>query len=223
MEIRQEQVRIPVSETLGNVSGVYTIPSEMKALFTLAHGAGTDYNHHFLITLSDQLASAGIGTLRFNFPYTEKGRKMPDRFPTAASTILAVIAQVKHYYNDVPLFCSGKSFGGRMSSQTLAKNPEMMQSVNGIVFFGFPLHPANTPSVERAEHLAELTLPILFLQGTKDTLAYMDLIRQVQHGLPHSVLIEIENADHSFQIGKKSATDALVTHTSQWVDTLLKR
>ena len=157
-----------------------------------------------------------VATLRYNFLYTEKGKKMPDRFPAASAVIRAVITFSRSQLPHVPLFCGGKSFGGRMTSMTLSEHEE--SGVRGIVFFGFPLHPAGSPSVERADHLTKLSLPLLFLQGTKDALATPELLRPIISRLSTATMIEFEGADHSFKGGKLASVHALASSASTWIN-----
>lgn len=209
------QLKIRVSEKIGTVSAELTLPRQPLALFTLAHGAGSNMNHSFLEDLSLKLAEQKIGTIRFNFPYTEKKKKMPDKPPVATETVKAVMETMHAQYPAIPLFLSGKSFGGRMSSQLLALHcPEY---VKGIVFYGFPLHPPGNPSVERASHLRDIPIPMLFLQGTKDDLAHMNLMEEVCATLTRSSLVKIEGANHSFKAGKRLLINELVEETVTWV------
>jgi predicted alpha/beta-hydrolase family hydrolase len=181
---------------------------------TLAHGAGAGMDHPFMTTLAASLATEGIGTLRFNFPFTEKGKKRPDTPAVAHATIAAALTHVHTTYGALPLFAAGKSFGGRMTSQYLAEHrrPE----VSGIVFYGFPLHPAGKPAVERAGHLKQITVRMLFLQGTKDDLATWALIESVCEALPKATLVRIEGADHAFKAGKQDVMAMLVKATEKW-------
>lgn len=215
-EFTVSRYQVDVSTLTTSITAESYIPSAMRALLTLAHGAGANLDHAFLKKLASMLAEAGVGVIRYNFIYTEQGKRMPDRFPVASEVIKAIVADAKVRFPDVPLFLGGKSFGGRMSSMTVAEYPDL--NVRGLVFFGFPLHPAGTPSVDRAVHLSQVHIPMLFLQGTKDTLAYKDLIEEVTSKLPSSALIFLEGYDHSFNRGKQSGLDELVAHTLQWLD-----
>jgi predicted alpha/beta-hydrolase family hydrolase len=184
---------------------------------TLAHGAGADMNHVFMTTLATGLAEAGIGTLRFNFPFTEQKKMRPDSPAVAHQAIEAAIDKALALYPSLPVFVSGKSFGGRMSSQYLAINQR--KDVKGLIFYGFPLHPAGKPSTDRAEHLKDVKVPMLFLQGTKDTLATWDLIEAVCKPLKKATLVKLEGADHSFKAGKKVDTmPLLIEATRNWVE-----
>jgi uncharacterized protein len=214
-------LKLKVSATIGSVSAKYMVPDKPKCIFTLAHGAGTGMDHSFMEALSESLSVAGIATLRFNFPFAENKKGRPDTPAVAHQTIAAAIDKARELAPRLPLFASGKSFGGRMSSQYLAAHPE--SDVNGIVFYGFPLHPSGKPSIERADHLKELKIPMLFLQGTKDTLATPELIESVCRSLPKATLVQLEGADHSFKAGKKDILSLLVSETAIWVDKKLKR
>ena len=210
-----QSFKIDVLPAIGAVSAKYTTPDKPVCIFTLAHGAGAGMDHSFMETLAEALSNAGIATLRFNFPFAEGKKGRPDTPAVAHATIAAAIKKAREINPTLPLFASGKSFGGRMSSQYLAANPE--SDVKGIVFYGFPLHPSGKPSTERAEHLKALKIPMLFLQGTKDTLATWDLIESVCGALKKATLVKLEGADHSFKAGKKDIMSLLVSETAKWV------
>src|SRR5215813_3070873 len=142
---------LEISSSIGNVSGEFIIPEKCECMMTLAHGAGAGMKHSFMVALAKSLAEQNIGTLRFNFPFTEGKKGRPDPPPVAHKTVEAAIASAQKLFPKLPLFVSGKSFGGRMTSQYLAAHPT--DAVKGIIFYGFPLHPVGKPSVERAEHL----------------------------------------------------------------------
>lgn len=211
-------ITIPVSESIGAVSGIILEPDRIKAMLVLAHGAGAGMSHHFMELLAIKLAERSIGSLRFNFPFTENGKKRPDPPPIAEKTIAAVLGTAKEMYSQVPIFAAGKSFGGRMSSHYLSKTCPPF--VRGIVFYGFPLHAAGAPSVARAEHLSAVKIPMLFLQGTRDALAELSLIKQVCNKLPSAILVTFEGADHSFKIGKREIISDLVEATETWMNSL---
>lgn len=163
-----------VSHSIGSVSAEYIAPDKSNCIITLAHGAGAGMNHSFMTTLPTSLAEAGIATLRFNFPFAENTKYRPDVPAVAHKTVEAAINNARETFPSIPLFAAGKSFGGRMSSQYLSAHPNT--AVKGIIFYGFPLHPAGKPSTERAEHLKDVKLPMLFLQGTRDELAIFSLM-----------------------------------------------
>lgn len=177
-------------------------------------------DHSFMETLANALSAAGIATLRFNFPFAEGKKGRPDTPAVAHATIEAAIAKARELAPKLPLFAAGKSFGGRMSSQYLAAHPE--SAVSGIVFYGFPLHPSGKPSTERADHLKALKIPMLFLQGSKDTLATWELIETVCASLKKATLVKLEGADHSFKAGKKDVMSLLVDETNKWIEKKLK-
>jgi len=208
--------KLKVSSSIGTVSAKYLVPDKPTCIFTLAHGAGAGMDHSFMETLADALSKVGIATLRFNFPFAEHKKGRPDSPAIAHMTIEAAIKKAHELNPKLPLFVSGKSFGGRMSSQYLAGHPDC--NVNGIIFYGFPLHPSGKPSTERADHLKALKIPMLFLQSTKDTLATWALIESVCESLRKATLIKFEGADHSFKAGKNDVMSLLVKETKKWVE-----
>lgn len=215
-----QSFKLEVSPSIGVVSAKYVAPDKPKCIFTLAHGAGAGMDHSFMETLADSLSKVGIATLRFNFPFAEHKKGRPDSPAVAHMTIEAAITKARELNPKLPLFASGKSFGGRMSSQYLSTHPD--SSVNGIVFYGFPLHPSGKPSTERADHLKALKIPMLFLQGTKDTLATLELIKTVCKSLRKATLVKLEGADHSFKAGKNDTMSLLINETKKWVEKMLK-
>src|SRR5882757_8253024 len=206
---------IQVSPSIGTVSAECIVPETSKCVMTLAHGAGAGMNHSFMVTLATALAEVGIATLRFNFPFTEHKKGRPDTPAVAHQTIAAAITKAHELAPTLPLFAAGKSFGGRMTSQYLAINPR--PEVKGVIFYGFPLHPAGKPSTERAEHLKDVKAPMLFLQGTKDDLASWNLIESVCSSLPKARLVKIEGANHMFKAGKQDTMPLLVNATLDWI------
>jgi predicted alpha/beta-hydrolase family hydrolase len=184
--------------------------------------------HPFLQTLSDELNAVGIATFRYQFPYMEQRRGAPDRPPLLAATVAAAIEAAKKTAAGLPLLAGGKSMGGRMTSQAAAQG--LLDDVRGLVFFGFPLHPPGNPGTKRADHLAKVTQPMLFLQGTRDTFADLKLLRPVSAKLgSRAILHVIDSADHSFHVLKSSGTTdaAVLGHlartTASWADRLLSR
>lgn len=204
-----------VSSEIGNVSGRYISPDKPKCVITFAHGAGAGMDHIFMETMAQKLAEEGIATLRFNFPFTENKKGRPDTPAVAHRTVEAAIKKAQELFPELPVFAAGKSFGGRMSSQYLAANPDA--AVSGIIFFGFPLHQAGNPSTERADHLKQIKVPMLFLQGTKDALATWELIEKVCKPLKKAKLVKIEGADHSFKAGKRDTPTELTAAVKEWV------
>jgi uncharacterized protein len=160
-----QRISIAVDETV-RVSGLLQNPDATRACFVLAHGAGAGMEHPFMAAVADELAVRGVATLRYQFPYMERQIKRPDPPQVAQATVRAVVARALDLLPDVPLIAGGKSFGGRMTSQAQAKVP--LPGVGGLVFLGFPLHPAGRPSQDRAQHLFQVQIPMLFLQGTRD-------------------------------------------------------
>jgi uncharacterized protein len=213
-----ETIKISVSDKQ-TVSGELIVPDEAKAVLVLGHGAGADMRHIFMERLSKELAVQHIATLRYNFPYMEQGKKRPDFPPVAHATVKAALIKAKTLLPQLPVLAGGKSFGGRMTSQYVAReHPEFLK---GIVFYGFPLHPAGSPSVERADHLQEVTIPMLFLQGTNDKLAEVKLIEGICAGLTKTKLMFYEKADHSFKSGKQDLIPDLALQTSMWFNKVL--
>lgn len=209
----------------GEVSALLVRPPSARWLLVLGHGAGAGMAHPFLEKLAAELANAGIATLRYQFPYMEEQRRVPDRPALLLSTVAAVVRFAAETAPELPVLAGGKSMGGRMTSQAAAEN--LLGAVKGIVFFGFPLHPPNRPGTKRAEHLAKVGVPMLFLQGTRDTLADLMLLRPICAKLgSRATLHIIPEADHSFHVLKKSGkTDAeamteLAQTTTAWANKL---
>jgi predicted alpha/beta-hydrolase family hydrolase len=215
LRMNERSLNWKVSDTIGTVSGILTEPQNPWACMTLAHGAGAGMQHVFMKQLADALAAQGVTVLRFNFPYMENKKGRPDVPAVAHATVASALDILRAHRSGTPVFLSGKSFGGRMTSQYVAaKNPE---GVRGLVFFGFPLYPAGKPSVDRADHLKNISLPMLFLQGTRDTLAELTLITPVCDALPTAKLITIDRADHGFKAGKENNIALLANETVAWM------
>lgn len=213
--MKARSLKIQVSSSIGKVSAEYIAPPGAKCILALAHGAGAGMDHPFMVALANSLAETGIATLRFNFPFAENKKRRPDTPAVAQQAIEAAIAKAQQLSPELPVLVAGKSFGGRMSSQYLSTHPESL--VKGIIFYGFPLHAAGKPSTDRAAHLKNVKVPMLFLQGTRDALARLDLIESVCSSLPNATLIKIEGADHSFKAGKINTTEILSQATHHWV------
>ncbi len=197
-----KNISFPASKSSGNVSGIVIVPENAVIFLVLAHGAGADMNHKFMETIADYLADNGIATLRYNFPYTENKKRRPDFAHLLMETIRSAVKTAREYSGDLPLFAGGKSMGGRMTSMAASKEA---LDINGIVFFGFPLHAPGKPSVERSEHLFNVKVPMLFLQGTRDKLAEPELLKPVIKKLGQRASIHIvEGGDHSFHMLKSS-------------------
>jgi predicted alpha/beta-hydrolase family hydrolase len=201
------------------ISAETYVTNNASAMLVLAHGAGAGMNHAFMKSICQELANLNIATLRYNFLYMEQNKKRPD-FPAVAHQAVAAAIQKAHELNPkLPLFVGGKSFGGRMTSQYLSKHPS--DFVKGIVFVGFPLHPAGKPSIERADHLKNIKNPMLFLQGTRDSLAEWNLISTVTESLPTATLKKLDGADHSFKAGKQNLIPALAKDMASWMQSFV--
>ena len=202
MSARPAPLRIALAEG-ASISGLLDAPPGAQACYVFAHGAGAGMHHAFMATIASGLAERRVATLRFQFPYMEQGSKRPDPPKVAHAAIRSAVQEAAKRLPGVPLFAGGKSYGGRMTSQAQAAEP--LAHVQGIVFVGFPLHPAGKPSIERADHLAQVQLPMLFLQGTRDTLADLDLIRETIAKLGSRATLHIvEGGDHSFHVLARS-------------------
>ena len=225
-----EQLRFAV-EGAGEVSALRARQKNARWLLVLAHGAGAGMTHPFMENLSDELSAVGVATFRYQFPYMEQRRHVPDSPAVLTATVAAAVRAARKAAPDLPLLAGGKSMGGRMTSQAAVQHPPdvapdtALDQVRGLVFFGFPLHPPNRPATKRADHLARVTIPMLFLQGTRDTFADLKLLRPICAKLgPPATLHIIESADHSFHVLKSSKrTDADVLHelaetTAAWAD-----
>ncbi len=186
----------------GSVSALLHRPQAARAVYVLAHGAGAGMTHRFMEDAAAGLADRAIATLRYQFPYMEKGSKRPDAPAVAHDAVRAAVAEALRRCAGIPLVAGGKSFGGRMTSQAQAVKP--IPGVRGLVFLGFPLHPAGKPSTERAVHLRQIRIPMLFVQGTHDKLAEPALIGPVVASLTSALRHDVENADHSFHVPARS-------------------
>jgi uncharacterized protein len=197
----QQQLKIQAGSSA--VSALLIVPEHARACFVFAHGAGAGMTHTFMEEAASGLAARRIATLRYQFPYMEKGSKRPDPPAVAHSAVRAAVAEAAKACPGLLLIAGGKSFGARMTSQAQAKTP--LTGVCGLAFFGFPLHPAGKPSQERADHLADVHIPILFLQGNKDKLAELDLLTPVVDRLGGLATLHlVEGADHSFHVPARS-------------------
>ncbi|HEX2385397.1 MAG TPA: alpha/beta family hydrolase [Candidatus Binatia bacterium] len=220
-----KKVKFPVNEKAGEVSALLVRPEKARALYIFAHGAGAGMTHRFMDAAAEKLAARGVATLRYQFPYTEKGSKRPDSEATLTATVRAAIAAAEKHAGDLPRFAGGKSMGGRMTSLAAAKEP--LAGVRGLIFFGFPLHAAGKPSDTRAEHLRSVGLPMLFLQGTRDALADLKLLRPLAQRLKRAELFVVEGGDHSFHMLKSSGRsddevlDEIAAKAAAWIDALL--
>ncbi len=198
--VRPKTVKIAVGS--GQVSGLLLTPQSPRAGYVFAHGAGAGMAHAFMEAVAQELAERGIATLRYQFPYMEQGGKRPDPPKVAHAAVRAAVARARELLPGITLVAGGKSFGGRMTSQAEAVEPT---GVKGLAFFGFPLHPAGAPSDERAAHLSDVLVPMLFLQGTRDALADVTLLKPVVKSLgKRATLYLVADADHSFHVPAKS-------------------
>jgi predicted alpha/beta-hydrolase family hydrolase len=220
-----EQLRFGVGN-VGEVSALLWRPPKARRLLVLAHGAGAGMSHSFMEQLAGELASLGVATFRYQFPYMEQRRRVPDAPAVLTATVVAAVRAAAEAAPGLPLLGGGKSMGGRMTSEAAAQHP--LDGMRGMVFFGFPLHPPNRPETKRADHLAKVSLPMLFIQGTRDTFADLKLLRPVCAKLgSRATLHVIEKADHSFHVVKSSGkSDAgvlreLAETAASWAETIL--
>ena len=199
---RPTERRITVEPGL-EVSALLLAPVPTAALYVFAHGAGAGMRHPFMNAIAERLAARGIATLRYQFPYVEQGSRRIDPEPRLLATVRAAVAAGRDAAGKAPVLAGGKSMGGRMTSRAAAAAP--LAGVSGIAFFGFPLHPAGQPGVSRAEHLERVTVPTLFLQGTRDALADLTLLTPIVERLgPRATMHVVEHADHAFHVLKRS-------------------
>jgi predicted alpha/beta-hydrolase family hydrolase len=203
---KQTELSFQASTSAGTVAALLDVPPDAWALLVFAHGAGAGMEHRFMSGMSTRLAERGIGTFRYQFPYVEAGKKRPDPQPVLLATVRSAVRRAGE--EGLPLLAGGKSMGGRMTS--LAASAEPLADVRGIVFFGFPLHAPGKPGTERAAHLSDVTVPLLFLQGTRDTLAKLELMEPVIENLGNAATLHVaDGADHGFHVQKRSGrTDA---------------
>lgn len=217
-----EELVIRAGGSAGDVAALSLRPPSAVAALVLAHGAGAGMRHAFMTAIAERLAARGIATLRYQFPYIEKASSRPDPAPVLMATVRSAVEAATRTLGDLPLFAGGKSLGGRMTSGASALRP--LPGVRGLVFYGFPLHPTGRPSTDRAEHLARVARPMLFLQGPRDTLADPDLVARVCGSLgERATLHVVEGADHGFHVLKRSGRtdedvlDELADVTAGWM------
>jgi predicted alpha/beta-hydrolase family hydrolase len=223
---KERQLKLAVPD-IGDVSALWLRPATARWVLVLAHGAGAGMAHPFLAKLAVELAGVEIATFRYQFPYMEQRRRVPDAPPVLTSAVRAAVRTAGETAPDLPILAGGKSMGGRMTSQAAAEHPPELERVQGLVFFGFPLHPPGRPGTKRAEHLAQVKKPMLFLQGTRDQFADLNLLRPMLANLgATATLHEIQTADHSFHVLKSAGkTDAevlrqLAQSVRVWAETL---
>jgi len=193
------ETRVAIPVVGGQVSGLLLKPDSSKALYVFAHGAGVGMNHPSMASNAQRLAERGIATLRFQFPYMEKGGGRPDPPGIAHATVRAAVATATELAPELPLFAGGRSYGGRMTSQAQSIAP--LPGVRGLVFLGFPLHPAGKPSNERADHLEQIEIPMLFVSGSRDALADMDFLQPLVAGLGEQATLHVvEGGDHGLRV-----------------------
>lgn len=213
------------SKSAGEVSALFLCPPKAEWLLVFGHGAGAGMHHPFMEDVSRRLAESAMATFRYQFPYMEKKSGRPDPQPILLATVRSALEAAGKVGGSLPLIAGGKSMGGRMTS--LAASTEPLAGVRGLVFFGFPLHPPGKPGVERAKHLESVTVPMLFLQGTRDKLADLTLLRPVCSKLPRATIKIIDGGDHSFSVPKSSGrgftevSNELIESIADWTKSLV--
>ena len=223
------ELRFTASRSAGEVSALLVRPEGARHLYVFGHGAGAGMRHRFMEATADALARRGIATFRYQFPYLENGSRRPDPQPILLATVRSAVAAAREAAPDLPLVAGGKSMGGRMTSLAAASEGGL-PDVRGLVFYGFPLHPAGQPGSTRADHLDRVPVPMLFLQGTRDKLADLELLRPVLDRTgPAATLHIVEGGDHSFEKLKRAGgslaetLDGLAATVAQWADSLKER
>ena len=221
--LKAKQITISAGDRARNVSGLLLAPRDSKAFLVLAHGAGAGMRHRFMEEVAVKLADQNVATLRYQFPYMEKRTKRPDPQNVLTDTVRAAVAAAKKHAGQLPLFAGGKSMGGRMTSLAAAKAP--LDGVRGLIYVGFPLHAAGKPGAERGKHLADIKVPMLFLQGSRDALTDLKLLTPLCHRLGKSAeLFVVKGGDHSFHMLKSSGRsddevlDAVVEKAAGWME-----
>ena len=223
MPLETRELRFLASRSAGEVSALLVRPEDARCLLVLGHGAGAGMRHRFLEALAGRLARDRVATFRYQFPYLEQGTSGPSPRPILMATVRSAVAAATEASGGLPLLAGGKSMGGRMTSLAAAVEP--LAGVRGLVFFGFPLHPAGRPGIDRAAHLSEVTVPMLFLQGTRDNLADLTLLRPVCDELGSLAHLHVvDGADHSFHVLKRSGRtdeeviEELSVSAAAWAD-----
>jgi uncharacterized protein len=222
---RGKEIKFFVNEKAGAVSGLLLAPSGARAFLLLAHGAGASMRHRFMEDLAAKLADHKMATLRYQFPYMEKHTKRPDSQSVLTDTVRAAVAAAKKDAGELPLFAGGKSMGGRMTSLAAVQQP--LDGVRGLVFFGFPLHAPGRPGAERGQHLTEIKIPMLFLQGSRDALAELKLLKPLCAKIKRAELFVVEGGDHSFHMLKSAGRsddevlDEVAKKAGTWIAELI--
>lgn len=222
---KAKELRFKPLNMSGEVSALLLVPDDARRLFVFAHGAGAGMRHTFMEQAAQRLATRGIATFRYQFPYMEQGSKRPDPKPVLVATVRSAIETAARKAPQLTLLAGGKSMGGRMTSQACAEGS--LSGVRGLVFYGFPLHPPGAPATDRATHLSNVDIPMLFLQGTRDTLADLSLLTPVCRKLgARATLYVVEGADHSFHMLKSSGRtdsevlDELALQVARWAEAI---
>ncbi len=222
-----ERVTITVDDAC-RVSGLWQLPSRAQACFVLAHGAGAGMEHPFLAAVATELDARGIATLRYQFPYMERRARRPDPPQPCHATVRAAVSEAVRLAPALPLIAGGKSFGGRMTSQAQAASP--LPGVRGLAFLGFPLHPSGRPSDARGKHLFEVTIPMVFLQGTRDALAALELLEPLTEQLGERATLKVfQDADHSFHVSARTGRkdpevrSELAQALADWIGSVIRR
>ena len=217
-----KELQFPVTERTGAVSALLMRPADARALLVLAHGAGAGMRHRFMEEVAVKLADRNVATFRYQFPYMEKHIKRPDSQSVLTDSVRAAVRAAMKNTGALPVFAGGKSMGGRMTSLAASQAP--LNGVRGLIFFGFPLHAAGSPGAERGQHLLGIKLPMLFLQGSRDALAQLKLLKPLTAKLgKRAELFVVEGGDHSFHLLKSAgrtdgdALDSVVTKTVAWI------
>ena len=217
----EEELRFVATESSGEVSAVLRRGEDARCLLVFAHGAGAGMRHVFMEQMAEHLDARGVASFRYQFPYMEKGQKRPSPAPILLKTVRSAVARARELAPDLPLYAGGKSMGGRMTSTAASKEP--LEGVRGLVFFGFPLHAAGRPGTERGDHLTEVGVPMLFLQGTRDKLAELELLEPICQRLgERATLHVVDGGDHSFKVLKRSGRtheevlDELADRVASW-------
>lgn len=222
MQIEEKNLHFLATNSSGEVSALLLKPRNAKCLLMLGHGAGAGMKSGFMENLARSLADHGIASFRYNFPYIEQGKKAPNPQPILKKTIISAVEEAKKHAGSLPLLAGGKSLGGRITS--IVASEDSIPGIKGLIFFGFPLHAPGKPSIDRANHLKDVKVPMLFLQGTRDKLADLSLLKPICKNLGQRATLKIfEGGDHSFHVPKKSGKsdeqviDELASTAASWL------